>query len=526
MKELLDGFLAYQLEWLLDTNRFKLGMWARQTGKDFTCAAEAVLDCVIFPKRHWLILGCGERQARESLEKAKEFARLLEEGAGFGKVSDLFVGCTAGPQVEDTLKGGYRTGAAHFVRSAARRQPSPTGSAGGRETSHDKDREMDCETQDADRLSAPHSAVPWQPCPIGKLIKRESGTEIRFWNGSRITALPAKAATIRGYSANLILTEFAFHDDPEGIWKAIFPSVSNGLRGGAKKVRIISTPNGMGNCFHELWTGSKIFSKHKITIHDAVAHGLPIDLAALREGLLDAEAWAQEYECEFVDRSSVLLPYELIEGCESAEATETNSVEGLSQSMDATVGNGGELYAGIDFGRKQDLTVCWMLEKLNGELWTREVLVLQRTPTPAQLEILQPRVQRARRICVDYTGAGVGLGDLLAQQFGAARNPQDWSGKVELCTFTAGLKEEIFVKLRAAMERRKLRIPRTTEIREDLHSIHRIVSPTGQISFRASRTDDGHSDRCTALALALRAAESAPAVACATIVGRPSRRFR
>jgi phage FluMu gp28-like protein len=126
-------------------------------------------------------------------------------------------------------------------------------------------------------------------------------------------------------------------------------------------------------------------------------------------------------------------------------------------------------------------------------------------PTPEQIELLRPRVQLARKVCVDYTGAGVGLGDALKAEFGA---------KVELCTFTAGLKEEIFVKLRAAMERRGVWIPMSAEIREDLHSVHRVVSNTGQISFRASRSADGHSDRATALALAVRAAESGP-VSCA-----------
>ena len=117
----------------------------------------------------------------------------------------------------------------------------------------------------------------------------------------------------------------------------------------------------------------------------------------------------------------------------------------------------------------------------------------------------------ARKVCVDYRGAGVGLGDALKAEFG---------GKVELCTFTAGLKEEIFVKLRAAMERRGVWIPKSTEIREDLHAVHRVVSTTGQISFRASRSADGHSDRATALALAVRAAESGPVSYAPSSVGR------
>ena len=259
---------------------------------------------------------------------------------------------------------------------------------------------------------------------------------------------PAKPSTVRGYSANLILTEFAFHDDPEAIWKAIFPSISNPLRGGPKKLRIISTPNGQGNYFHELWTNSKIFSRHKITIHDAVDQKLPIDIAALKAGLLDPEAWAQEYECEFADQSSVLLPYELIEGCEAAEAVEANSVEGLSRSFAAEVHGTPELFLGIDFGRKQDLTVCWVLERMkeskkeeggikNGSVagkdsfMTREVLVMRRMPTPEQIELLRPRVNLARAVCVDYTGAGVGLGDALRKEFGGQGGVVHVHGGVE-----------------------------------------------------------------------------------------------
>jgi hypothetical protein len=44
-------------------------------------------------------------------------------------------------------------------------------------------------------------------------------------------------------------------------------------------------------------------------------------------------------------------------------------------------------------------------------------------------------------------------------------------------------------------------------VREDLHGVQRRVSAQGQIQYRASHTADGHSDRCTALALALRAAD-------------------
>jgi len=41
--------------------------------------------------------------------------------------------------------------------------------------------------------------------------------EMRWPNGSRLQAIPANPATVRGYSANLFLDEFAFLENPDAI---------------------------------------------------------------------------------------------------------------------------------------------------------------------------------------------------------------------------------------------------------------------------------------------------------------------
>ena len=46
------------------------------------------------------------------------------------------------------------------------------------------------------------------------------------------------------------------------------------------------------------------------------------------------------------------------------------------------------LFCGIDFGRTNDPTVCWTLEKVGDILWTREVLVLQNMPNPGADRII------------------------------------------------------------------------------------------------------------------------------------------
>jgi phage FluMu gp28-like protein len=330
--------------------------------------------------------------------------------------------------------------------------------------------------------------------------------EIRWGNGARMIALPANPSTARGYSANLILDEFAFHDDPDKIWRGIYPSISNPLRR-QFKLRIASTANGKGNKFADLYEKPNGYSKHKTTIHDAVAEGLADKsgktreafIAELREGLDDPEGWAQEFECEFLDGAAVLLPYELIALAESAEAREFADPMLFSSSML-------ELYCGIDFGRHRDPTVCWTWERVGDILWTREVLVLQRVDTPDQVEALRARVAGARRVCLDYNGPGIGLGDYLAKEVGVWDPQAHKFGRVELCNFSAPFKRELFPRFRRAFEApTRVRIPISRAIREDLHAMQQVVT-AGQYNYWAPRTKEGHSDRCTAAALGVRAA--------------------
>lgn len=128
--------------------------------------------------------------------------------------------------------------------------------------------------------------------------------------------------------------------------------------------------------------------------------------------------------------------------------------------------------------------------------------------TPDQVNLLRPRIQCASRVCLDYTGPGVGMGDYLVKEFGEYNPEKDLFGKIELCTFTNSLKVDIFSKLKMAFERQRVRIPISRVVREDLHSIQRVVGNSGNVTYRAPHTDDGHADRCTAKALAQRASGS------------------
>ncbi len=425
-----DMLLPYQRKWVDDSSRFKIGIFTRQGGKDFSAAAEGVEDCIQNPKTPWLIGAAGERQALESLGKWKEWAE------------------------------AYKFAIADYT-----------------------------EDRDSAQALINSASITWQ-------------------NGSRVIAVPANPNTVRGYSANVLLTEFAFIESPAEVWRAILPTITNPLRGGLKKIRIITTPNGKGDQTYKIWTkgeseagkGSKMqWSRHLVTIHDAVAQGLPVDIEELREALDDPIGWAQEYECEFLDGSNVLLPYELIAFAESSEATEACDFEFFKTRKPK--------FIGVDFGRQQDPTAIWTLEPVGDLLWTREVVALQKWDTPAQEAFLVGRIEHATRVCYDYTGPGIGLGDYLVQRFGEWKPSAHLYGKIELCNFSRPFQREIYPTLRRRFEApTKIRIPINVTIREDLHGMQQGFTADGQYFYFSPRTREGHSDRCVALALAVRAA--------------------
>lgn len=408
----LSILLPYQRRWVEDGARFKIGMWARQTGKTFSCGAECVRDCLTTPRTRWVVMSRGERQSLEFVCQARLWTEAYEVAI----------------EGYEELRGGAEA----LLRSA----------------------------------------------------------EITWPNGSRLTAIPANPDTARGYSANLVLDEFAHHEKPDDIWRAVFPMVTNPLRG-ELRLRVVSTPAGRANKFYDLWTKNEEFSRHKITIYDAVAQGLPVKVEELKRAQDDPDGWAQEYECEFIDASAILLPYELIAACEHSEAREDSPPDQPHV---------GPLFVGVDIGRKRDLTVCWTLEKLGDVLWTREVLVLPRMPFAQQRAMLALRMAAAAQVCIDSTGIGAQLAEEFAYALG------EW--RVQQCQFTAALKQEIFVGMRRAFEERGLRVPVSRAIREDLHGLQKLTTSAGNIRFAAPHNEDGHCDRATALALALHAARS------------------
>lgn len=404
-------FYPYQRRWITEQRRFKIGMFARQTGKTFCTTFEVARDCRLADlagaRERWVILSRGERQAKEAIEEGVKRH------------------CQALGSLVKSIESDWLTDGATY-----------------------------------------------------------RALEIEFNNGSKITALPANPDTARGFSANVFLDEFAFHQDSRKIWTALFPVISAG-----HKLRVVSTPNGKGNKFYDLMTGSDdIWYRQTTDIYQAVADGLPRDIDELRAGMGDEDAWAQEYELKWLDEASAWLSFELISGCEDERAGDPDLYQG------------GPCYVGVDIGARNDLFVIWVDEMVGDVAWNREIIAKKRISFAEQDELLDDVMQRyhVARVCMDQTGMGEKPVQDAQRRYGAVVEGVLFTGPNKLIMATLG-KEQF--------EDRKCRIPMGDSVlRADLHKLQKVAGPTGTPRFVAESDSSGHADRTWAKFLAANAA--------------------
>jgi phage FluMu gp28-like protein len=332
---------------------------------------------------------------------------------------------------------------------------------------------------------------------------------LQFASGRRIHSMSSNPDAQAGKRGSRVLDEFALHADQRKLWAIAYPGITWG-----GSMEVISTHRGSYSFFNGLIREArekgnpKRISLHRVTLQDALEQGflyklqqaLPADAEQqvmteaeyfdfVKNGAADAESFDQEYMCIPADDDAKFLEYGLITACEYAAGFD------WQRHLDSVFI--GRLYAGVDIGRKKDLTVLWVLEKLGDVFYTRRVECLEKMRKSAQEAILYPWFALCDRICIDATGLGIGWADDAQDKFGETR--------VEAVTFTGPVKEALAYPVRGAMEDRKVRIPEDPVIRSDLRKVQKVVTAAGNIRFVAESTPDGHADRFWALALAIHA---------------------
>jgi len=346
---------------------------------------------------------------------------------------------------------------------------------------------------------------------------------------SRIKVLPANPRTARGFSGDLILDEFAFHEDSQKIWEAAEPILSANPD---YLCRIASTPNGRHNMFYRLATTPGIVTR---TVPRSLAcqQGLqifhpttrePITPAQARELALDKLAYDQNYECAFTSENMALLTYDLIAQAETPDIGHvcedhwSPAALALLQSSQII----GPLYVGVDVARSHDWTVITVLEKQNARLLARAILRLRNTPLPQQQEQLAHicALPTFAHACIDMTGLGLGLVEYSQRQFGARITGVNFSRTMPLPSALAGdarnatgsvrVPELLALQLLRLYTDHAIQHPLDPLLRDHLRRPERLTSPSGQVSIAADRNAGGHADHFWSLALAAHAAQSVP----------------
>ncbi len=316
---------------------------------------------------------------------------------------------------------------------------------------------------------------------------RVKGAHIIFEDGGEIIIRPASSGG-RGFSGNVFLDEFAYVEKPKELWDSAMAVALHG----SSKVRVSSTPNGVGNNFHKLWDDPKEnegWAKHKVDISTARADGLKLaDDICWRMAKGDSRIYGQIFNCSFLDSSEQYIPTKMV-------------MDAVLEDTSVIIG---ESYAGYDVGDRKDLSVLLRLTQVpDNSVWVQSIWTGKRTEWQKEKENIFETfyMYNVRKMCMDQTGAGSGLVKEMQQRIGH---------KIEGIIFSLKSKEEMVTDVYQAFATGMIKIPNDPELIKDILSIRRIITTAGNVTYDAPSTVDGHADRFWALALAVHACANKP----------------
>ena len=133
---------------------------------------------------------------------------------------------------------------------------------------------------------------------------------LRLQNGSQIKAIASSPDAGRSEALSLLIfDEAAFIDDIDEIWVSAQSTLSTG-----GSCIALSTPNGVGNWFHQTWLGAEESRNpfNTIRLHWTVHPERDQKWRDEQEKLLGTKKAAQECDCDFVSSGETVIEPELL----------------------------------------------------------------------------------------------------------------------------------------------------------------------------------------------------------------------
>ena len=329
----------------------------------------------------------------------------------------------------------------------------------------------------------------------------------RLPNGSRVMSLPSsdpgniRGFGMRGPETDVYADEYAHIANDKELFIVIRDFQ---IIGG--HITLNSTPKGKRGKYHEIveplqavYRGlipkSQVDSKY--SYHEIPFWQCPRLVKqeeSLREGMTDIDH-QQEYCCEFIDESLSFFPYDLLFSCQKVKEFASPGYK-----------TNNPIYFGIDFGKSTSETIVTVVEEYAPESF--KVLYIEEMPGVnynEQIEIIKSLQTEFNPLAIKIDASGPGgqvLSDILSQEKYCGNLIQGYD-------FTATFKENIIIRLRMLMQRRKVELPskemgKIAETLEmQLHGIQRTSTKLGLHTRYSGKEIAGMDDMAWSLALSV-----------------------
>lgn len=368
------------------------------------------------------------------------------------------------------------------------------------------------------------------PAQYQKKLVTDSKTELAFESSgakkgiSRILSVPSKPP--RGKTGDVLLDELAHYINDREVYTGSTPLISR-IRG---QMTGCSTPLGKRGIFWEIasqegrkypthsrqvvpWWLSRFFctdvaraareAPEMSTLERVKTFGNS-ELLQQYDSLVETD-FRQEFEVDFQDQTYSYYPYEEIV---------PNTVEDLVLYHDfrALPVPTGRIVAGFDVGRARDRSELAVFEEQSGKFICRMLKHYIQVPfaeQEADLRLLLNTVPVAR-LSIDKSGIGMQMTENLCRGY-----PQ-----VVGENFTNESKERWATDFKILLQHGHVVLPRERGVIGQIHSIKRVVTPSGKVAFDSERTGQGHADQFWAIVLACQKEREKPKYRGAIITAR------